>query len=153
MDISQLITIHLDLGSTPPFSDNVVLTGLSPLEPRRWSHVPWAWTKCPITLEANGSEMGTWSIWGGIRVFKCFPGHYSDDEELKHIHKLYPPMFFKVSVVGKHTATSFRYSSFRIFLVLPLKGQQRWMEWEKAVFLMAGVRRHQRAEWMHLEGW
>ena len=20
-----------------------------------------------------------WAIWGGISVFKCFPGHYSDD--------------------------------------------------------------------------
>lgn len=76
------------------------------------------------------------------RVFNYFPGHYS--EERKHINILCSHIFWSLccNEFGReHIVRNFRYSSFRIFLVLLLKMQ--CLEQAKAVFLMAG-RRNQR---------
>lgn len=79
----------------------------------------------------------------GSRVFKYFPGHYS--EERKHINILCLLFFWSLccnEFVREHIRRNFRYNSFRIVLVLLLKVQ--CLEQGKALFLRAGRRRNQR---------
>lgn len=53
------------------------------------------WVLPPPSL-CGSHDIDTW-WWGpGISVFKCFPGGYSDDEELKHIHQLYMYTFLNI---------------------------------------------------------